>query len=111
MSSFSSGQKYGNVWVKMGDEKLWERVTKKILGTEIGTNPNFDDYVFPLCKKARRKLIVLATLFKFMRFKQKRILMKIFAESQFGYCPLIWIFHSRKRHFFMRHFSTKICGL
>ena len=25
-----------------------------------------------------------------------RILMKAFIESQFGYCPLIWMFHSRK---------------
>ena len=31
-----------------------------------------------------------------MSFKQKRIFMKTFVESQFGYCPLIWIFHSRK---------------
>ena len=26
---------------------------------------------------------------------KKRVLMKEFIESQFSYCPLIWIFHSR----------------
>ena len=31
-----------------------------------------------------------------MSFKQKRILMKAFVESQFGFCSLIWMFHSRK---------------
>ena len=26
---------------------------------------------------------------------KKRVLMKVFTESQFGYCPLIWVFCSR----------------
>ena len=26
----------------------------------------------------------------------KRIIMKSFIESQFGYCPLTWMFHSRR---------------
>ena len=40
-----SGQMYENVWVKMGDEKLWESRKKKLLGMEIGRNFNFDDHV------------------------------------------------------------------
>ena len=63
---------------------------------EMGRYLNFDDHVFSLCKKAGRKLAVLARLSKFKSFKQKGILMNIFVESQFGYCPLIWMFHSRK---------------
>ena len=90
-----SRYKYENVWVKMGDEKIWESAKQKLLGMEIGKNHNFDNYVIPLCKKAERKLAVFARLPKFMSLKQKRILMKTFAESQFGYCPLIWMFHSR----------------
>ena len=49
-----------------------------------------------LCKTAGRKLAVLVRLSKFMRVKQKRILMKTFVESHFGYCPLTSMFHSRK---------------
>ena len=30
-----------------------------------------------------------------MTVKQKKILMKSFFESQFGYCPLVWMFYSR----------------
>ena len=33
-----------------------------------------------------------------MSFKQKRILMKTFVESQFGYCSLIWMFHGKTNH-------------
>ena len=35
------------------------------------------------------------TMGNFMSLNQRRTLMKTFIESQFGYCPLIWIFHSR----------------
>ena len=53
-------QVYENVWVKMGDEKIWEIAKQKLLGMEIGRNLDFDDHVISLCKKAERKLAVLA---------------------------------------------------
>ena len=31
-----------------------------------------------------------------MSDEKLRILMKTFIESQFNYCPLVWMFHSRK---------------
>ena len=31
----------------------------------------------------------------FMPYKNRTALMKAFIESQFNYCPLIWMFHSR----------------
>ena len=49
-----------------------------------------------LCRKVGNKLSVLARLPNFMSFKQRRIILKTFIESQFGYCPLIWIFDSRR---------------
>ena len=42
-----------------------------------------------------------------MSFKQKRILMKTFVESQFGYCPLIWMFHSRKVNSKINHLQER----
>ena len=84
-----SGHMNENVWVKMGDEKNWETAKQKLLSMEIGRNLNLDDHLTSLYKKVGRKLAVLARLFKFISFKQKRILMKTFVESQFGYFPLI----------------------
>ena len=43
----------------MGDKKICESVKQKLLGMELG-NLNFDDHVFSLCKKAGRKLALLA---------------------------------------------------
>ena len=48
-----------------------------------------------MCKKASQKLYALAQIAPFMDLKQRRNIMKAFVESQFGYCPLIWMFHSR----------------
>ena len=46
--------------------------------------------------KVVNKLSVLARLSNFMSFKETRILLQTFIESQFGYCPLICMFHSRR---------------
>jgi len=52
--------------------------------------------VLTLCKKAGRRLSVLARVSKYMSFDKKRMLFKAFVESQFAYSPLVWMFHSRK---------------
>ena len=31
-----------------------------------------------------------------MSFQQIRLLLKSFVEAQFGYCPLVWMFHGRE---------------
>ena len=46
--------------------------------------------------KASLKLHASARVAHFMSQDKLRILMKAFIESQFGYCPLIWMFHSRR---------------
>ena len=90
-----SGYKHENVWAQIGDEKIWESNKQKLLGLQIDRNLHFNEYVSLLCKKAGKKLSVLARLSNFMSIKQRRVLMKSFIESQFGYCPLIWMFHGR----------------
>ena len=91
-----SGYKNENVWANIGNEKIWESNKQKLLGLDIDRNLNFNEHVSSLCRKAGNKLSVLARLSNFMSFKQRRILLKTFIESQFGYCPLIWMFHSRR---------------
>ena len=60
-----------------------------------------------LRKKSEKKLPVSERLSKFMSFKQKRIFKNAFVESQFGYCPLIWIFHSRKGNSKINHLQER----
>ena len=69
--------------------------TEVLLGITIGHELKFDDHVNYLCKKASLKLNGLARIGRFINVSKKRIIMKSYIESQFGYCPLIWMLHSR----------------
>ena len=69
--------------------------TDNLLGITIDHELKFDDHVNHLCKKVSLKLNAFARIAPFMNVSEKRIIMKSFIESQFGYCPLIWMFHSR----------------
>ena len=56
---------------------------------------NCETHVSKLCKKAGNKLFALARISGYMDSNKLRILMRAFVISQFQYCPLVWMFHSR----------------
>ena len=91
-----SGYKHENIWARIGEVKIWESSKQKLLGVVIDRDLNFNEYVSSLCKKAGRKLSVLSRLSNLMSFQQRRLLLKSFVEAQFGYCPLVWMFHGRE---------------
>ena len=68
----------------------------KLLGIHLNNDLNFDYHVIQLCKKASKELHALARIAKYIDINKRRMLMKAFVFSQFSYCPLIWMFHSRK---------------
>ena len=69
---------------------------QKLLGVVIDRDLSFDGYVSSLCRKADKKLSALTRLSHCVSLKQRRVLMKSFIEAQFGYCQLIWMFHTRE---------------
>ena len=87
--------KYENVWTNIEKTKIQESKKQKLSGVEIDRTLSFDEHIAPLCRKAGKKLSVLGRLSNFICTNKKRVLMKAFLESQFNYCPLIWMFHSR----------------
>ena len=68
----------------------------KLLGVNIDDKLKFENHISKLLKKANSKLYALLRVSKFMSHSKLRLLLKSFIESQFNYCPLIWMFHSRK---------------
>ena len=67
----------------------------KLLGIQIDNNLDFNEHVSNICKKVSTKLHALRRVSHYMSKNKLRIIMKAFIESQFGYCPLVWMFHSR----------------
>ena len=59
---------------------------------------NLDEHVSDLCKTASKKLQELQAITRvvnYMTIEQTRIIMEAHINSYFGYCPLVWMFHSR----------------
>ena len=80
----------------IGNHLIENSKQQKRLGVLFDNNLKFEKHVNNLCTKASQKLSALCTVSSFMSTGQKRIIMKAFINSQFGYCPLVWMNHNRK---------------
>ena len=69
---------------------------QELLGITIDSNPSFEEHVNNICKQASQKLNVLARISSYMDIQKRGAIMKSFITSQFSYCLLVWMFHSRK---------------
>ena len=68
---------------------------QKLLGVLIDNKLTFDKHINNSCAKPSQKLNALCRVSSFMSTNNKRLVMKVFISSQFSYCPLIWMNHSR----------------
>ena len=67
---------------------------EKLLGININQFLTFNEHVSKLCKKASQNLH--ARISSFFNKNKIRLIMNAFFSSQFGYCPLVWMFHDRR---------------
>ena len=66
-----------------------------MLGVTIDKHLKTEKHIGKQYKKAGQKLSVLARVCNILYQERRRTLMKAFKESQFGRCPLIWMFCGR----------------
>ena len=76
--------------------ELTNSSNEKLLGILFNNKFDFDEHVISLCREASQKLNAFARVAQYMNLTQRRLIMNAFIFSQFGYCPLVWMFHSRK---------------
>ena len=69
--------------------------SKKLLGVTFDNKLKFEKHIITICQRANRKLNALARLTPYVELGKRRILMNAFLNSQFNYCPVIWMCHSR----------------
>ena len=62
---------------------------EKLLGITIDNKLNFHTHTKKMCNRLYKNS-------KFYKPRSRRIIMKAFITSQFGYCPLVWTFHSKQ---------------
>ena len=78
----------------MDDLIIKNSKSEKLLGINIDNLLTFNEHVFKLCKKASQKLHAIARISSCLNKNKLRLIMNAFFSPQFGYCLLVWMFHS-----------------
>ena len=82
--------------IRVGNFDIKNSSTEKLLGIKFDNKLSFDPHVSDICAKVSQKLHALSRVSHLMPFKHRKKTLNAFILSQFGYCPLVWMFHSRK---------------
>ena len=85
-----------NVASKIKNQTITNSSNEKLLGILFNNKFDFDEHVTSLCRKVSQKLDTLARVAQYKNLAQRRLIMNAFIFSQLGYCPPVWMFHSRK---------------
>ena len=81
--------------IENNGEVINKSQVQKIPGIHIDYELKFDTLIETLCEKVGKNLLALSRVIKFMSTNQAQLLMKSFIMSQFSYCQLTWMCHSR----------------
>ena len=83
-----------DVIMHVGDIEIKNSSCEKLLGVMIDSQLTLHEQLNGIIKKSSKKVNVLSRITPYMNTAKRRILMNSFFASQFGYCPLIWMFHN-----------------
>ena len=82
--------------LKFCDVELKSSELETVLGIEIDQKLTFNCHVKTLCSKAAKKLSALQRIDNIIDEEKRNLLFNAIIKSQFSYCPLVWIFCSRR---------------
>ena len=82
-----------NLEISIGDVTIKNSKEEKLLGITVSSDFSITKHVSNLCRKFSKKLHAFPRISHFMSLHKRRNVMKAFLEFEFGYCPLVWIFH------------------
>ena len=80
----------------IGTAQIKNMQNEKLVGITTDSKLSFDKHIQQICSRTSAKLKALARIAPFMNITKRKILMNAFFNSRFSYCPLTWMFHSRK---------------
>ena len=82
---------FSHCYVYLEDTFLENEESVRLLGVQIDKNLNFKEDITTLLKEGNKKLHALIRVRKYTTKDKLRLIMKTFIESQFNYCPLLWM--------------------
>ena len=81
------------IWI--GDTEIKNREYEKLLEIKVDAKLNLNEHLNDIISKASRKVNALSRVMPYMSLSKKKKLVSSLFISQFNYCPLIWMSHSR----------------
>ena len=84
------------VSLNVNNFKIKNSKCEKLLDVKFDSKLRFDQYITDLCRRASRRIHASARVTPFMILSKRRLLMNSFFKTQFNYCRLIWMCHSRE---------------
>ena len=85
-----------NVHISFGNTSLSSQVCINVLGIKLDNMLTFNNHIDDMCRKASRQLNALRRLSKYLNEKNKIAVYRSFISSTFEYCPVVWIFCTKK---------------
>ena len=92
---FSGNEVVSLVSVNIDNNAITSESKNDLLGLVLDSNLSFEDHINSLCEKECQKLSALARIVPYICLEKRKTFMKAFVTPQFGYCPLVWMFHNR----------------
>ena len=92
----SKGEKETDLSLEINDIKIDPANDIEVLGITIDQCLKFNKHISDMCSKAGRQLNVLQGLRGSLGFDSCMAIYKTFIIPNFNYCPLVWMFSSKK---------------
>ena len=90
------GKNFGKICLNINGSKIQSKKSVTLLGIEIDNRLNFLEHISAMTKKINLKTRSLARIRTFLSQKKAEILGSSFVMCLYFYCPLIWMFTSKK---------------
>ena len=85
-----------NFSIYIHNEVIKNSNNKKLLGIALNNRLSFVTHVVNICNRMSKKLHALARISPYMNIHKRRMTIKAFIASEFGYGPLVQMLHGRK---------------
>ena len=80
--------------LSIGGLEITTKTCVNLLGIDIDYKLNFKKHIGKICKKAAGQLNAISRISSNIGQEEKKVLLESFVNSNFNYCPLVWLFCS-----------------
>ena len=100
-----------DLYLTIQNEIIQNSDTARILGVTVDNYLTYEEHITKLCNKASQRISAFARIANFLNLDKRLKIMNAFFKSQFSYCPLVWMFHTRKLEKRMNHLHERCLRL